>query len=69
MSADRLTLDLLMGMLFLAYLLPTAEKGTWEFRKKNQRVTLEKDLPRSGHSERPAETQKRHTVDLRGPRI
>lgn len=58
-----------MGMLFLAYLLPTAEKGTWEFRKKNQRLTLEKDLPLSGHSERPMERQKPHTVTLQGSRI
>ncbi len=50
MSEMTLTLDLTIGAFLLAYLLPTAVKGTCELRKENQRLTWEKDLPWLGHS-------------------
>lgn len=36
---EKLTVVLFFSDFLLAYLFPTAEKGTWEFRKKNQRLT------------------------------
>lgn len=49
MTKITLTLDLLNGAFLLAYLFPTAVKGTCVLRKENQRLTWAKDSPWLGH--------------------
>lgn len=53
-SLNILTLELFPEAFLPAYLLPTDVKATWELRKKNQRLTWEKDLLWLGHSPWPA---------------